>query len=418
MSCVADYSVPVVILRTAHHGGLGLARTLGRLGVPVYCVDAVRCEPAFASRYCRGRFLLDIAGEPPGLAVSQLRAIARKLGGRPILIPTADDVCTWVAQNAGALRASYRFPAQDPALVHALCDKDRMQELARKNGVPTAQWMAPRSKQDVARFIDQAVFPVMVKETSGGRLRCRAGGTKFLVRTPRELTEFYAKAGDPEHPNLIIQEFIPGEDWMFNGYFDDRARCLFGMTGKKIRRFPVNTGITSLGICVPNETVIRTTTDFMRAIGYRGILDIGYRRDERDGRYKVLDVNPRIGCTFRLFAAADGLDVARALYLDITGQSVPHAEFAKGRKWLVEDFDLFSAFLSWRKGDLSLQDWIRSLAGVQELACFALDDPLPFLMMALADWRELYRWIRVQAAVRHRPPPVADLVEFTAERRT
>ena len=50
---------------------------------------------------------------------------------------------------------------------------------------------------------------------------------------------------------------------------------------------------------------MRTTCDFMQAIGYHGILDIGYRRDQRDGSYKVLDVNPRIGCTFRLFAASE-----------------------------------------------------------------------------------------------------------------
>jgi predicted ATP-grasp superfamily ATP-dependent carboligase len=222
--------------------------------------------------------------------------------------------------------------------------------------------------------------------------------------------------GDPEVPNLIIQEFIPGEDWMFDGYFDAGSQCLFGITGRKIRRFPVNTGVTSLGICLANETVFQTTTSFMRAIGYHGILDIGYRRDLRDGSYKVLDVNPRIGCTFRLFAAG-GLDVARALYLDITGQPVPPAAAAEGRKWLVEDFDLFSGLRSWREGTLSLKEWIRSFAGVQETACFAFDDPLPFLMMGLADCCEMFRWVRGQAAVGHRPRPAAPPVPLTSPRR-
>jgi predicted ATP-grasp superfamily ATP-dependent carboligase len=417
MRHAADYSIPAVILRTPHHGGLGIARSLGRMGVPVYGIDAAQWEPAFASRYCRGRFHLDIGSEPPDLAVAQLQSIARELGGRPVLLPTTDTACIWVAENAGALHQAFRFPAVDVALVRTLCDKNRMQELARKNGVATAHWIAPRSKQDVARFAEEAEFPVMVKEIGSGRLRSRAGGSKFLAHSARELTELYAKAGDPEQPNLILQEFIPGEDWMFNGYFDEHAQCLFGMTGKKIRRFPVNTGVTSLGICLANQTVIRTTTDFMRAIGYRGILDIGYRRDERDGRYKILDVNPRIGCTFRLFAAIGGLDVARALYLDITGQPVPRPEFAEGRKWLVEDFDLFSSFSSWRKGGLSPGDWFRSLAGVQETACFALDDPLPFLMTGVADVCEFYRWFHVQAALRRLPAPAASPAALASQRR-
>ena len=114
----------------------------------------------------------------------------------------------------------------------------------------------------------------MVKATDAESMRRRVGGTKFVVHSGCELTELYAKAEDRETPNLLIQEFIPGEDWMFDGYFDANSECLFGMTAKKIRRFPVNTGVTSLGICLENDTVYRTTTAFMKAIGYRGILDI------------------------------------------------------------------------------------------------------------------------------------------------
>ncbi len=203
----------------------------------------------------------------------------------------------------------------------------------------------------------------------------------------------------------MIQEFIPGDDWMFDGYFDANSQRLFGVTGKKIRRFPVNTGVTSLGVCQRNQDVEQTTAAFMKAIGYQGILDIGYRYDRRDGQYKVLDVNPRIGCTFRLFTATNGIDVARALYLDMTGQPVPAAQAADGRKWVVEDFDLFSAFRSWRDGMLTPGDWLSSFRGVEEAACFSLDDPLPFLAMGLADCCELYRWYRCRKATRQPSSP-------------
>ena len=405
-----DYSTPVVVLRSGHHGGLGIVRSLGRLRVPVYCVDAKWWEPAFTSRYCRGRFLLDTESAPADVVVARLNEIARRVGGRPLLMPTTDQTTAWVAENARALGEEFRFPAQDPVLVHTLSDKSRMQELARRHGVDTAQSVTPRSREDVVRFGDDAAFPVMVKETGGGRLRSRAGGTKFIIHSGRELLEFYDRVGDADDPNLLIQEFIPGDDWMFDGYFDERSQCLFGVSGTKIRRFPVNTGVTSLGICLTNEAVIRTTIGFMQAIGYHGILDIGYRRDRRNGRYKVLDVNPRIGCTFRLFTSANRMDVARALYLNLTGQTVKAGQAVEGRKWVVEDLDFFSAFRLWREGRLSLKEWARSFAGVQEAACFALDDPLPFLMMAVADCCELYRWSRSRGAAREQPqesaPPV------------
>ena len=417
MTHAAKDPIPVVVLRSGHHGGLGIVRSLGRLGVPVYTVDADAWEPAFSSRYCRGRFRLNVGYEAPGRAAEALRSIAAKVGGRPLLIPTTDETCGWVAENAGALGPAFRFPIQDAALVKTLSDKNRMAALARRHGVATAQSLLPHSLEEVEGFATGATFPVMVKETGAGRLRCRAGGTKFLVRDAGELISLYARVRDPESPNLIIQEFIPGEDWMFNGYFDGDARCLFGMTGMKLRRFPVNTGVTSLGVCLENETVAGTAAAFLHAIGYRGIVDMGFRRDRRDGRYKVLDINPRIGCTFRLFTAAGGMDVARALYLDMTGQPVAPSQGASGRKWMVEDFDLFSALKSWRQGLLPLREWIGSLAGVRETACFALDDPVPFLMMGLADLCELYRWNRTRSAVRQTADQ-ATLPALVSQRRS
>ena len=89
-----------------------------------------------------------------------------------------------------------------------------------------------------------------------------------------------------------------------------------------MRQFPIHIGAASLGECKWNEDVADITINFMKKIGYRGILDIGYRLDPRDGRYKVLDVNPRVGQSFRLFLAKNGMDVVRTLYLDLTGQEI------------------------------------------------------------------------------------------------
>jgi D-aspartate ligase len=156
------------------------------------------------------------------------------------------------------------------------------------------------------------------------------------------------------------------------------------VTGKKLRQYPPYVGQTSLGVCEPNRTVSETTQTLMREVGYRGILDIGYRYDARDGKYKLLDVNPRIGAAFRLFGAENGLDVARALYLNMTGQAVPAAGETRNRKWLVENYDLVASLRYYRDGRLSLRDWISSLRDVNESAWLAADDLRPFGAMWVA----------------------------------
>jgi predicted ATP-grasp superfamily ATP-dependent carboligase len=408
--------VAVVILGSGHHGGLAIARSLGRLGVPVYAADSDWWETAFSSRYCRGRFFVNPSSDGTDAPLHRLLEIGRKLGGRPLLIPMTDQGALWVAEHAEVLCEAFRFTRLDPNLVRTLCDKSRMQRLADRCGVPVARSILPHCRESLERFASESPFPLMVKATDADRLRQRTGGTKFLVHNRSELIALYEKAWDGRSPNFLVQEFIPGEDWMFDGYFDDESQCVFGITGKKIRRFPAKTGVTSLGVCLRNDVVHAVTRKFMSAIGYRGILDIGYRYDWRDGKYKVMDVNPRIGSSFRLFAALCGMDVARVLYLHLTGRPVPPYQPVEGRKWITEDFDLFSSARSLWDGDLSPKEWAASFKGILELACFALDDPLPVLPMALADGCEFWKWLRRRGAARGIAMPV-DRPELIATTR-
>jgi predicted ATP-grasp superfamily ATP-dependent carboligase len=243
----------------------------------------------------------------------------------------------------------------------------------------------------------------------------------FVVRSADELLSLYDKVEEPGAPNLMLQEYIPGgEDsvWMFNGYFNDDSECLLGFTGQKIRQCPAYTGYTSLGICRRNETVDSLTRTFMKSIGYRGILDVGYRYDARDGKYKVLDVNPRIGATFRLFVGDNGMDVARAFYLDMTARPVPQSHLCEGRKWMVEDRDLMSSIRYWRDGYLGATTWLRSLTGIRETAYLASDDMGPVFARFRSVMRTAFqRGVSVlkQATSRpsqldtHKPAPQAKL---------
>jgi D-aspartate ligase len=324
-------------------------------------------------------------------AVAALLEIRRAIGRRSILVPTTDDATLFVAAHADVLRDGFILVDLPPNLVRTLCSKRGMHDLARRIGIPTPEAIFPRSRQDVLGFLDRAAFPIMLKGIDGLRLQRRCGVRMLVVRTPDELLEKYDAMEDPTEPNLMLQEYIPGTTWMFNGYFDSDSECLIGFTGRKVREYPVSRGSTSLGICDRNDPVDALTKRFMKAIGYRGILDIGYRHDPRDGEYKVHDVNPRIGATFRLFVAENGMDVARALYLDLTGQAVPISGASEGRKWMVEDFDIVSSLGYRRRGALTFGQWLASLRGIRETAYLAWDDPVPVFAACAVDARTMLR---------------------------
>jgi predicted ATP-grasp superfamily ATP-dependent carboligase len=391
-----DTSVPVVVIAPGYHGH-AIARSLGRLGVPVYGVHADSRSPAARSRYWRENFFWDSEKAAPEDTVNWLLDLAGKIASsapRPILIPTDDDSCVFVADHAGALKEGFLFPDQPAGLARSLSSKQSMYYLCKKYGIPTPETVFPRCRDDVVEFMKDATFPVMLKGINTVTLLKRTGMRMVVVKDAETLLRRYEEMETPEAPNLMLQEYIPGGSemiWMFDGYFDAESTCLFGITGKKIRQYPPYSGVTSLGICVANKAVQEQTTTFMKAIGYRGILDLGYKYDAKTDQYKLLDVNPRIGTTFRLFVDTSGMDVARALYLDLTGQPVEVGEHCEGRKWVVENFDLISSPTYCRNDRLSLWKWIRTYRGVQETAWFARDDPAPFLMMGWSSLRWVFR---------------------------
>jgi predicted ATP-grasp superfamily ATP-dependent carboligase len=383
---------PVLTFPSRAHGALGITRSLGRLGVPIYNADFDALAPSFFSAYSQGKFRLRCSYDAPLKLAEALLACAQAIGQRCILIPTTDDATLFVAEQTGSLRESFIFPDRSPELVRSLCSKKSMYFLARKHQVPTPATSFPQCRRDVIEFMEGATFPIMLKAIDGSRLSQRTGTKMFIVRTKSELLETYDRAEDPTAPNLMIQEYIPGGDdvvWMFNGYFDRDSECLLCFTGKKIRQWPIHTGATSLGICLKNEAVEQLTRRFMREIGYRGILDIGYRFDARDGLYKVLDVNPRIGATFRLFVGERGMDVARAMYYDLTGGSVQPDYAREGRKWIAEDIDLASSACYLRERSITLKQWWTSSVGIEECAFLAADDLVPILPMCLSRAAEL-----------------------------
>jgi D-aspartate ligase len=389
-----NVTTPVVVV-VGQLGGLAIMRSLGALGVPLYGVDGSADAPALRSRYCRERVILPFNESALKPYLEGLLALGRRIGRRAILIPTSDETTQFVADHADALRTHYVFQDNSPELIRSLASKREMFSLATQHGVPTPHTVFPKSVQDVERYASTGRFPVMLKGIYGNRLAARTRKKMVIVNSAAELLAEYREMEDPDDPNLMLQEYIPGGDdqvYIFNGYFNRESDCLVGFTGHKIRQFPIHVGCASLGECRWNETVASITTRFMKAVGYRGILDIGYRLDERDGQYKVLDINPRVGQAFRLFVAQNDHDVARALYLDFTGQPQPEVSRREGRRWMIEDFDLISSLHYFQEGSLKPLPWLRSFSGVEEGAWFSWKDPAPFLVMLRRFSGRLFKW--------------------------
>ncbi|MGW4029951.1 carboxylate--amine ligase [Streptomyces sp. NPDC004838] len=407
-------------------------RSLGRAGVEVHVVVEAARSPVTRSRYLRRTHPRPRGDLTPDAFVETLLRVSDRIGRRAVLIAVDDLSAIRVAAHASRLTDRFLFPEQPAGLPARLADKAELAGLCADAGIAYPETVVPDSPAEAADAVRRLGLPLVAKWSHPWLLTSSAASAGLrsttLVRSPGAARALFERA-EVAGSRLLLQRYLPDApdtDWFFHGYFGDGARdsrgegagagdgdiCLAGGSGRKELSWPTRTGLTAKGRWLPNPEVEEAALRLVSHVGYRGILDLDFRRDRSTGTYQLLDANPRPGAQFRLFTDPGGLDVVRALYLDLTGQPVPRRVVRPGRVFVAENYALLSALASVRDRDRRPAPDRRtpgrdaSGAGV-ETAWFAGDDPLPFLAMAVA-WlgRGLAKGMRrIATAVRSRRPP-------------
>ncbi|MFI1013849.1 ATP-grasp domain-containing protein [Streptomyces sp. NPDC020965] len=426
-----DAGVPALVLRLDrnpfHHGTLGAVRSLGRAGVEVHAVVEAADSPVARSRYLHRAHPPPRGPVGPDAFVDLLLRVSDRIGRRAVLIAMDDISAIHAAAQAPRLAGRYLLPEQPPELPRLLADKAELAGLCARAGIEHPPTVVPESGDAAADAVRRLGLPLVAKWSRPWLLDAATGlRSTTLVTSPETARRLYESAG-AAGSRLLLQRYLPDApdtDWFFHGYFSGRGgSCLLGGSGHKELSWPIRTGLTAKGRWQPNPQVEAAARRLVRYVGYRGILDLDFRREQSTGAYQLLDVNPRPGAQFRLFTDPGGLDVVRALYLDLTGQRVPAQVGRPGRVFVAENYALLSVVVSAASAAASAAvpratavpvrepavPRCRSGAarGGVETAWFAGDDPLPFLAMVRA-WfgRGLAKGVRrLRAAASPDRPP-------------
>jgi len=382
-----DTSTPILVLRRSvgsfQRCALAVIRSAGRLGIPVFSVRHNDSEPATRSRYAAGALDLD-PDAPAGEWIEALIALRPRVG-RAILLPIDDEAAIAVSEHQDRLAEHYLLAAAPPGIQRRLASKRELWDLCRELDVPIPRCTFPADESELREQAAEHGYPVVVKRAESWLPpRDEHAPRVSIAHSPEQLLDAYRRMESDVSPQILLQEYVPGGSeavWTFDGYAGAGGECLCAFTGRRLRQQGPRTGQTTLGICSRNEAVADIAQRLLRGVEYRGVVDIGFHYDRRDGSYKLFDVNPRLGSSFRMFVGDNGLDVVRALHLDLTGRPVPRSTATEGRKWIDEPSDLWTSLKLAREGSLGMRAWSRSLRGIDETAWWAADDPIPFLGM-------------------------------------
>jgi predicted ATP-grasp superfamily ATP-dependent carboligase len=349
----------------------------------VFALGHARYDPVQWSRHCTSFVHL---GSGEGVQDRWLDWLETGPRGA-VVLPCSDDGLELVASRRPDLvEMGYRPLEADDEVVLAMLDKERTYALARQAGMGTPQIVTVRSRDILERVARDFPFPCALKPVHSHHFARHFGLRTKAVRvgSADELVTAY-DCLSPLGVELMVTEIIPGPEdayWSYYSYLDEHGEPLFHLTKHKLRQFPPDFGLATYHAVQWDPECAREGLRFFRAIGLRGIGNVEFKRDVRDGSLKLIECNHRFTAANELVRRA-GIDLAMVAYARALGDPVPAIEKRRdgARMWHpVEDARAFVRLR--RRGELTTRRWLVSLLHRQHFPVLTPSDPKPALFTA------------------------------------
>jgi predicted ATP-grasp superfamily ATP-dependent carboligase len=180
----------------------------------------------------------------------------------------------------------------------------------------------------------------------------------------------------------MLQEWIPGDmskTFLIDGFVDRDGTIRAMVARRRVRMDPPRLANTCSDVTIPLDEVadcLPALHTVLEATKFRGIFNVEFKYDERDGTFKIIEVNPR---PFWLIGHIErtGVDLPWMSYLDAQELPIPEPPpYQVGRYGMYEIPDATAIARAWssfhRPEGPVLEPWLKG-----DKALFWWSDPLP-----------------------------------------
>lgn len=244
-----------------------------------------------------------------------------------LLIPCGDSYSNLLASHQNELKPLYACNIISPELNRQLSLKSSFYKLCEKYQLPHPQTVSLNA-QEVAEKAYRKLpfnFPVAMKAAdSDAWLSVDFPGRKkaFIIQNPDELDTLIQQSYKAGYQGeMIIQDFIPGDDSrmrVLNAYVDQHHKVRMMFLGHPLLEDPTPEAIGNYAAILPDyqEEICSPIKAFLEDIKYCGVANFDMKYDERDGTYKLFEINLRQGRS-SYFVTLNGSNLARYFVEDL-----------------------------------------------------------------------------------------------------
>jgi predicted ATP-grasp superfamily ATP-dependent carboligase len=359
--------------------GLGVARSLGRRGVPVCVIDDEYSIARYSRYVTHSVRVPDLRDEQKTIAV--ILDSGRRLGLEGwVLYPTRDETVAAISRHRSVLSEYFRVPTPTWSTVQHIWDKRNTYNLAGELNIPIPRTRFSREPEDFRQV--NGSFPVAIKPAIKEHFFYATKAKAWRADNREELLNRFQQASKLLSPaEIMVQDVVPGNgshQFAYCGFFKE-GKPVASMVVQRSRQHPPEFGRASTfvrSVEMPELEVLAER--FLRAIDYYGLVEVEFKLDPRDNEYKLLDVNARTWGYHTLGAAA-GVDFSYLLFADQLGEQLEPVRARPGVTWVRLLTDLPGSIMQVAGRQLRFAAYVKSIFRSNAEAVFCLDDPVPGL---------------------------------------
>jgi len=377
------FNVKAVVLGCDGVNGLTVIRSLGRHGVPVVGVGYHRESLGFYSRYTMDKYVFPDPVINENRFLSLLLSHAKKWDGA-LLFPISDAALEAVSKYRDELSEHYIVPVPAWRHVKKMVDKKGVYDLASSLGIKIPKTFYVESQESLDKALEKLEFPVLLKPRKSVNFWTKFSFKLKVMNTPEELRHFMGSLESDY--KMMVQEFIPGQENQLHyyfGYYDSEGTPVVEFTGEKLRQNPPWFGVGRIMKSTHSNKIISLSRKLCSELSAFGIYGIEFKRDPRDGNYKLIDFNGRnplcivlpIGC---------GIDIPWMMYSDLIMRKRLQVPSYHNGIYFIDEWADLTCFIKYRKYEnFTLREYIAPYLSKKVFAVSSLDDPLPTIAMAI-----------------------------------
>jgi len=398
---VFKFNKPVPIVLGSFINGLGLVRSFGEMAIPSICLDYTR-NIAMYSKYSKN-FICPHPLKKEVDFIKYLLQLGSRLKNKGILFATGDDWLMSISKNQKILSQYYSFPMSGWDTIKKIINKSYLYKIADQINIPIPRTFFLDSLKQIKNIKKKIIFPCILKPaiTINFAEKLKIGNQVLIIENSEKLDNWAIKIKNAHLDNikLIIQEQIYGPIknlYTLTAYSDRKGEIKAYSIGHKIRQFPPEAGTIMSGRLKNQKQILNLGIKLIKKLNFCGLSNTEFKKDEKDGKFKLMEINPRSG-KWTYSATAAGLNLPYIAYQETLGVK----SISKNRKhtnnelvWLDLLNDLLIALFGYKirgfcKARISFKEWKKSIKGKKRFAVISVKDPVPMFIHIYLTFKQM-----------------------------